>query len=158
MKKITPFLWFDGRIGEAIEFYPSVFPEMKVLGTVPGPGGPMSATFELDGQQFIAFNGGPHVRLTPAVSMYVQCESQEEVDRLWARLTDGGAESQCGWLVDRFGLSWQIIPSVLPALMFGPDRGKADRVMQAMLGMKKIDIAGLERAAAASTTSTEVRS
>ena len=148
MKKITPFLWFDGHVAEAIEFYRSVFPAMQVLRTIPGPNGPMSATFELDGQEFVVFNGGPRLRLTPAISMYVNCETQEEVDRLWARLTEGGAESQCGWLVDRFGLSWQVVPSVLPALLFGSDRGKADRVMQAMLGMKKIDIATLERAAA----------
>ena len=160
MKKITPFLWFDGRIAEAMEFYCSVFPAMKVLHTIPGPGGPMSATFELDGQEFVAFNGGPHLKLTPAISMYVHCETQEEVDRLWARLTEGGAESQCGWLVDRFGLSWQIIPAALPALLFGPDRERADRAMQAMLGMRKIDIAALERAAsgAAGNSPKEARS
>ena len=110
----------------------------------------MGATFELDGQRFIAFAGGPHLKLTPAVSMYVNCESQAEVDQLWARLTAGGSESQCGWLVDRFGLSWQIIPSILPKLLSDPDRAKAQRAMDAMLGMKKIDIAALERAAAAS--------
>jgi predicted 3-demethylubiquinone-9 3-methyltransferase (glyoxalase superfamily) len=107
----------------------------------------MGATFELDGQRFIAFNGGPHLKLTPAVSMYVNCETQGEVDQLWAKLTDGGAESQCGWLVDRFGLSWQIIPSILPKLLSDPDREKAGRATNAMLNMKKIDIAALERAA-----------
>ncbi len=151
MSKMTPFLWYEGNIAEAMDFYRSVFPEAKVVGTMPGPNGTlMGATFELDGQRFIAFAGGPHLKLTPAVSMYVSCESQAEVDQLWARLTAGGSESQCGWLVDRFGLSWQIIPSILPKLLSDPDRAKAQRAMDAMLGMKKIDIAALERAAAAS--------
>ena len=147
MQKMTPFLWYDGNIAEAMELYRSVFPGSKVLGTVPGPNGSlMSATFELDGQRFIAFNGGPHLKLTPAVSMYVSCETQAEVDELWAKLSEGGAESQCGWLVDRFGLSWQIIPSILPKLLGEPDREKAGRAMEAMLKMKKIDIAALDRA------------
>ena len=149
MAKMTPFLWYEGNVAEAMDFYRSVFPESKVVGTMPGPGGTlMGATFELDGQRFIAFAGGPHLKLTPAVSIYVNCESQAEVDELWARLTDGGSESQCGWLVDRFGLSWQIIPSILPKLLSDPDREKAGRAMSAMLTMKKIDIAALERAAA----------
>lgn len=148
MKKITPFLWFDGRVAEAMEHYQSIFPGLRVVRTVPGPAGTLSATFELDGQEFVAFDGGPHLKLTPAVSMYVNCETQEEVDRLWARLTEGGAESRCGWLVDRFGLSWQIIPSVLPELLYGSDRARADRVTKAMLEMQKIDIGALERAAA----------
>ena len=151
MRKLTPFLWFDGRIAEAMEFYQSVFPGSKVLDRMPGPNGTlMGATFELDGQRFVAFNGGPQLKLTPAVSMYVNCETQREVDELWAKLTDGGAESQCGWLVDRFGLSWQIIPSILPRLLSDPDREKAGRATNAMLKMKKIDIAALERAAAGS--------
>lgn len=149
MQKMTPFLWYDGKVAEAMELYRSVFPGSKVLNTMPGPNGSlMSATFELDGQRFIAFNGGPGPRFTPAVSMYVNCETQAEVDELWARLTDGGEESRCGWLVDRFGLSWQIIPSILPQLLGDPDREKAGRAMNAMLEMKKIDIAALERAAA----------
>jgi predicted 3-demethylubiquinone-9 3-methyltransferase (glyoxalase superfamily) len=149
MQKMTPFLWYDGNVAEAMELYRSVFPGSKVLSTMPGPNGSlMSATFELDGQRFIAFDGGSHLKLTPAVSMYVNCETQAEVDELWAKLTDGGAESQCGWLVDRFGLSWQIIPSILPKLLGDPDREKAGRAMNAMLKMKKIDIAALERAAA----------
>jgi len=149
VQKMTPFLWYDGNVAEAMELYRSVFPESKVLNTMPGPNGSlMSATFELDGQRFIAFNGGPGLKLTPAVSMYVNCETQAEVDELWAKLTEGGAESQCGWLVDRFGLSWQIIPSILPKLLGDPDREKAGRAMNAMLEMKKIDIAALERAAA----------
>lgn len=151
MAKMTPFLWYQGNVAEAMDFYRSVFPESKVVGTMPGPNGTlMGATFELDGQRFIAFAGGPHLQLTPAVSMYINCESQAEVDELWARLTDGGSESQCGWLVDRFGLSWQIIPSILPKLLSDPDREKAGRAMNAMLKMKKIDIAALERAAAGS--------
>lgn len=149
MAKMTPFLWYEGNVAEAMDFYRSVFPESKVVGTMPGPNGTlMGATFELDGQRFIAFAGGPHLKLTPAVSMYINCESQAEVDELWARLTDGGSESQCGWLVDRFGLSWQIVPSILPKLLSDPDREKAGRAMNAMLKMKKIDIAALERAAA----------
>jgi predicted 3-demethylubiquinone-9 3-methyltransferase (glyoxalase superfamily) len=149
MRKMTPFLWYDGNVAEAMELYRSVFPGSRVLSTIPGPNGSlMSATFELDGQRFIAFNGGPRLKLTPAVSMYVNCETQAEVDELWQKLTEGGAESQCGWLVDRFGLSWQIIPSILPKLLGDPDREKAGRAMNAMLKMKKIDIAALERAAA----------
>jgi predicted 3-demethylubiquinone-9 3-methyltransferase (glyoxalase superfamily) len=149
MQKMTPFLWYDGKVAEAMELYQSVLPGSKVLNTMPGPNGSlMSATFELDGQRFIAFSGGPGPKLTPAVSMYVNCETQAEVDELWAKLTDGGEESQCGWLVDRFGLSWQIIPSILPRLLGDPDRDKAGRAMKAMLEMKKIDIAALERAAA----------
>ena len=149
MQTITPFFWYDGNIAEAMELYGSVFPAGRVVGTMPGPNGTlMSATFELEGQRFIAFNGGPHLQLSPAASMYVNCETQAEVDELWAKLTDGGAESRCGWLVDRFGLSWQIIPSTLPRLLQDPDREKAGRAMNAMLLMKKIDIAELERAAA----------
>ena len=147
MRRMTPFLWFEGRVGEAMELYTSVFPESKVVSTMPGPDGSvMSATFELDGQQFIAYGGGPHLKLTPAVSMFVSCETQADVDRIWARLTEGGQESQCGWLIDRFGLSWQVIPTVLPKLLGDPDRVKAGRAVQAMLKMKKIDIAELERA------------
>ena len=149
MRKLTPFLWFDGDVAEVVKFYQSVFPGSKVLDPMPGPNGTlMGATFELDGQRFIAFNGGPQLKLTPAVSIYVNCETQREVDELWAKLTDGGAESQCGWLVDRFGLSWQIIPSILPKLLSDPDREKAGRATNAMLKMKKIDIAELQRAAA----------
>jgi predicted 3-demethylubiquinone-9 3-methyltransferase (glyoxalase superfamily) len=149
MNKMTTFLWFDGNIAEAMDLYRSVFPGSKVLSTTPGPNGTlMSATFELDGQRFIAFNGGPHLKLTPAVSMYINCETQAEVDELWAKLTEGGEESHCGWLVDRFGLSWQIVPSILPRLLGDPDREKAARATKAMLKMQKIDIAALERAAA----------
>ena len=149
MQKITPFLWFDGQIQDAVAHYTSVFPNSKVSGTSPGPGGSlMSATLEIEGQQLILFGGGSTYKLSPAASLYVHCETQAEVDRLWARLTDGGSESRCGWLVDRFGLSWQIIPSILPQLLQHPDRQKAQRAMNAMMGMTKIDIAALERAAA----------
>jgi predicted 3-demethylubiquinone-9 3-methyltransferase (glyoxalase superfamily) len=132
-----------------MDLYCSVFPAAKVVGTMPGPNGSlMGATFELDSQRFTAFNSGADQKLTSAVSMYVNCETQAEVDELLAKLTDGGEESRCGWLIDRFGLSWQIIPSFLPALPRDPDREKAGRVMNAMLAMKKIDIAALDRAAA----------
>ena len=147
MQKITPFLWYDGTVREALDLYRSVFPRSKVLSTSPGPGGKlMSATFELEGQQFIAFDGGPHLKFTPAASMYVNCETQAEVDELWAKLGEGGAESQCGWLQDRFGLSWQIIPSILPKLLGDADREKAGRAMQAMLKMRKIDTKVLQEA------------
>jgi predicted 3-demethylubiquinone-9 3-methyltransferase (glyoxalase superfamily) len=147
MQKITPFLWYDGTVEEAMNLYRSVFPNSKVLNTTSGADGKMmSATFELEGQQLIAFNGGPQLKFNPAVSMFVSCETQAEADELWAKLSEGGAESQCGWLQDRFGLSWQIIPSILPKLLGDADRARAGRAMNAMLQMKKIDIAALERA------------
>lgn len=143
MQKITPFLWYNGRVEEAVAFYTTVFPKSNVVSA-----SPMSATVEIEGQQLILFNGGAHYELTPAASLYVNCDSQEEVDRLWKQLVEGGKESRCGWLVDRFGLSWQIIPSILPKLLQDPDRAKAKRAMDAMLTMGKIDIAKLEAAAA----------
>ena len=142
--QITPFLWYNGHVEDAVALYTSVFPNSRVLSA-----SPMSATVEIEGQPLMIFNGGPHYALSPAVSLYVNCETQAEVDRLWTQLVDGGAESRCGWLVDRFGLSWQIIPSLLPKLLQDPDRAKAKRVMDAMLTMQKIDIAALEHAAAA---------
>jgi predicted 3-demethylubiquinone-9 3-methyltransferase (glyoxalase superfamily) len=153
MQKITPFLWFDDNAEDAMHFYTSIFKNSKV-GTVsrypegaPGPAGKvMSATFQLEGQEFMALNGGPLFKFTEAVSFFVNCETQEEVDELWAKLSAGGKESQCGWLKDKFGLSWQIIPSALGKMLGDKDREKAKRVMQAMLKMKKIDIAGLQRA------------
>nr|WP_055509523.1 VOC family protein [Nonomuraea pusilla] len=154
MQKITTFLWFDSQAEEAAEFYTSLFPDSRVVDVQrhgeagPGPEGTaMLVTFELAGQRFLALNGGPHFRFTEAVSLYVDCESQEEVDELWARLTEGGEESQCGWLKDRYGLSWQIVPRVLGELMSDPDRARAGRVTRAMLGMKKIEIQGLLDAA-----------
>jgi predicted 3-demethylubiquinone-9 3-methyltransferase (glyoxalase superfamily) len=153
MQKITPFLWFDNQAEEAMNFYTSIFKNAKI-GSVsrygeagPGPkGSVMTASFELDGLKFTALNGGPHFKFTEAISLYVNCESQEEVDYFWGKLSEGGQIQQCGWLKDKFGLSWQIIPSALSKLMGDPDRAKANRVMQAMLQMKKIDIAKLQQA------------
>lgn len=142
MHRITPFLWFDGTALEAMNFYVSVFPDAKVLSV-----SPMMVSFELCGQRFHGLNGGPQFHFNEAVSFLVDCETQEEVDRYWSKLTAGGGQpGQCGWLKDRFGLSWQIIPRALGRLLGDQDRTKAGRVMQAMLAMGKIDIAGLERA------------
>ena len=154
-QKITPFLWFDGNAEEAVNFYTSLFPNSRVLeitrygDTGPGPKGTvMTASFELDGQEFVALNGGPHFKFTEAISFVVNCESQEEVDRYWQQLTaDGGEESQCGWLKDKYGLSWQITPTILMKLIGDPDKDKANRVMQAMLKMKKIEIPKILEAA-----------
>ena len=152
---ITPFLWFDTQAEEAAKLYTSIFPNSRILDITrygeagPGPkGSVMTVSFELNGQRFTALNGGPLFKFTEAISFVVNVESQQQVDALWNRLTaDGGEESQCGWLKDRFGLSWQITPNALMRLLADPDRAKSQRVMQAMLGMKKIDIGGLERAA-----------
>jgi predicted 3-demethylubiquinone-9 3-methyltransferase (glyoxalase superfamily) len=148
MKKITPFLWFDTQAEEAMKFYVSIFKNSKVLGVTPGPNGiASSVSFELEGQEFLGFNAGPEFKFNEAISFFVDCKSQEEVDELWEKLTaDGGMESQCGWLKDKFGLSWQIIPSALGELMGDKDPVKAKRVVDAMLQMKKIEIAGLRRA------------
>jgi predicted 3-demethylubiquinone-9 3-methyltransferase (glyoxalase superfamily) len=153
MKGITPFLWFDGKAEEAVKFYTSVFKSSKV-GSVarygeegPGPkGNVMTATFELAGQQFIALNGGPQFKFTPAISFVVNCENQQEVDELWEKLSAGGSTQQCGWLTDRYGVSWQIVPMVLGSLLQDPNPVKASSVMKAMLQMDKLDIEGLERA------------
>ena len=147
MQKIVPFLWFDGRAEEAAKFYVSVFKNSRLVSTTPGPGGKaMSVTFELAGQAFYALNGGPQFQFTPAISLFVNCETQEEVDELWEKLSQGGEKSHCGWLKDQFGVSWQIIPTALGKLLGDPDRTKAGRVMQAMLQMEKIDIQGLQKA------------
>jgi predicted 3-demethylubiquinone-9 3-methyltransferase (glyoxalase superfamily) len=153
MQKITPFLWFDGKAEEAMNFYVSIFKNSKV-GRVtrygeggPGPKGTvMSATFQLDGQEFFALNGGPVYTFTPAISFFVNCETQEEVDQLWDKLSAGGKKDRCGWLKDKYGLSWQIIPSALGKMLQDPDPEKAKRVMQAMLQMDKIEIEGLQQA------------
>lgn len=148
MQKITPFLWFDGKAEEAMNFYLSIFKNSKV-GNVSrrGEGGPvMSATFQLDGQEFIALNGGPHFTFSPAVSFFVNCETQQEVDELWEKLSDGGEKGRCGWLKDKFGLSWQVIPSILGKLLQGKDAEKSQKVMKAMLQMDKIDIERLIQA------------
>ena len=147
MKKITPFLWFDNQAEDAMNFYVSIFKNSRVLSVSPGPSGrAMSVTFELDGQELVAFNAGPQFKFTEAISLFVSCETQAEVDELWGKLTAGGEESRCGWLKDKFGLSWQIIPTALGELMGDPDPEKAGRVMQAMLTMNKIQIAGLRQA------------
>jgi predicted 3-demethylubiquinone-9 3-methyltransferase (glyoxalase superfamily) len=154
MPKITPFLWFDNQAEEAMNFYTSVFKNSKTGKVVrygeagPGPkGSAMIASFELEGLGFTALNGGPSHKFTEAISLYVNCESQDEVDYFWNKLSEGGRTDQCGWLKDKFGLSWQIIPSALPRLLSDPDPQKANRVMQAMLQMTKIDIGKLEQAA-----------
>ncbi len=153
MRKITPFLWFDDKAEEAMNFYVSIFKNSKVVSVTrygdmgPGPKGTvMSAVFELDGQPFFALNGGPHYTFTPAISFFVSCETQEEVDDLWEKLSSGGRKDRCGWLSDRFGLSWQIVPAVLAPMLGDQEPQKAQRVMQAMLEMTKLDIQGLRRA------------
>ena len=153
MQTITPFLWFDDRAEEAMEFYVSIFRNARTLGVTrygekgPGPEGTvMSATFELDGQVFMALNGGPMFTFSPAISFFVNCETQAEVDDLWDKLSEGGEKQQCGWLRDKFGVSWQIVPAVLGELLNDADAGKANRVMEAMLQMTKLDIADLKRA------------
>ncbi len=147
MQRITPFLWFDGKAEEAMNFYVSIFENSRILGVSRGPdGNATSVTFELDGQPFMAFNAGPEFKFNEAISLFVHCETQDEVDEYWAKLSAGGGEGQCGWLKDRYGLWWQVIPSVLGELMNDKDAAKAGRVTQAMLQMKKIDIAALRRA------------
>ena len=153
MQKITPFLWFDGKAEEAMNFYSSIFKNSKI-GRItrygdagPGPkGAVMSGTFQLDGQEFMALNGGPQFKFTEAISFFVNCETQEEVDELWEKLSDGGQKSRCGWLKDKYGLSWQIIPSALGEMLGDKDPEKSRWVMKAMLQMDKIDIKGLEQA------------
>lgn len=146
-KKITTFLTFDGRAEEAASFYTSIFDDSRILSTSPGPGGTvMSATFELAGQEFIALNGGPSFGFSEGISLFVDCETQEEVDELWEKLTEGGEPGRCGWLTDRFGVSWQVIPRALGELLSDPDPDRAGRVMQAMLQMSKIEVEGLRRA------------
>jgi predicted 3-demethylubiquinone-9 3-methyltransferase (glyoxalase superfamily) len=153
MQKIVTNLWFDGRVEEALEFYTSIFPNSRIKNVSRyGDAGPgqkgdvMVATFELEGQEFTILNGGPGFPLSPAVSLLVNCETQAEVDDLWEKLADGGHHDQCGWLTDRFGVSWQIVPTALGRLMGNADEAQAERVMQALLSMTKLDIAALERA------------
>ncbi len=155
MKEIVPCLWFDTEGEEAAEFYTSVFPNSKILDVSrygeagPRPAGTvMTVSFELNEQEFLALNGGPDFTFSEAISFQVFCEDQDEVDRYWAALSEGGEEGPCGWLKDRFGLSWQIVPTRLSELLSDPDPQRSQRAMKAMLGMKKIDIADLERAAA----------
>ena len=146
MAKITPFLWFNGQVEEAVNFYVSVFKNSKVKSLNRQRGTVFSATFELDGQDFFALIGGPQFTFSPAVSFFVNCETQPEIDDLWAKLTDGGEEQPCGWLKDKYGLSWQIIPSILGSLLQSKEPEKAQRAMKAMLQMKKLDIAALREA------------
>ncbi|MBV8145990.1 MAG: VOC family protein [Gammaproteobacteria bacterium] len=153
MQKITPFLWFDHEAEEAAKFYVSVFANSRILKTVrysgagPGPAGSvLTVAFELNGVQFTALNGGPQHQFSEAISFVVNCHSQAEVDTVWEKLSAGGRTDRCGWLKDRFGLSWQVVPTVLPALLGDPDPVRAQRTMQAMLKMDKLDIAALERA------------
>jgi predicted 3-demethylubiquinone-9 3-methyltransferase (glyoxalase superfamily) len=153
MQKITPFLWFDHQAEEAMNFYVSIFKNSKIVGVSrygeagPGPkGGVMSGTFQLEGQTFLALNGGPHFHFTPAISLFVNCESQEEVDQLWERLSEGGEKGRCGWLKDKYGLSWQIIPTALGEMLRDKDPAKSQRAMKAMLQMDKIDIQTLRQA------------
>ena len=153
MQKITPFLWFDGQAEEAMSFYTSIFKNSKA-GTVtrygeagPGPkGSVLTASFELEGLEFTALNGGPHFKFNEAISFHVSCESQEEVDYFWSKLSEGGQTNRCGWLKDRYGVSWQIVPSVLPKLLQDKNAGKSNSVMQAMLQMDKLDIERLKQA------------
>jgi len=154
MQKVSPFLWFNDNAEEAANFYVSIFRNSKI-GNIsrygdagPGPKGTaMSVTFELEGQTFMALNGGPLFTFSEAISFFVNCETQQEVDYFWEKLTQGGRPSRCGWLKDKFGLSWQIIPTILGKLLADPDPEKSKRVMQAMLQMSKLDIEGLQRAA-----------
>ncbi len=153
MQKITPFLWFDNQAEEAMNFYVSIFKNSKVVKVTrygeagPGPkGAVMSATFQLEGQTFYALNGGPLFSFTPAMSLFVNCETQREVDELWEKLSAGGKKERCGWLKDKYGLSWQIIPTALGEMLGDKDPQKAGRVMQAMMQMGKIEIEGLKRA------------
>src|SRR5687768_9645280 len=153
MQKITPFLWFDGKAEEAMNFYVSMIPNSKVLGITrvgeagPGPkGSVLTANFVLNGVEFVALNGGPQFKFTEAVSFVINCETQEEVDRYWEKLSEGGRKSDCGWLQDKYGLSWQITPIQLPQMLKDKDPKKADRVMKAMMQMQKLDIKELTRA------------
>jgi len=152
MQKITPFLWFDGNAEEAVNFYVSVFKNSKVVRVTrygdsgPGPKGTvMSATFQLEGHEFFALNGGPQFTFTPAISFFVNCETQDEVDDLWEKLSAGGDKQRCGWLKDKYGVSWQIIPSALGKMLQDKDAGNSKKAFEAMLQMDKIDIKALEQ-------------
>ena len=158
MQKITPFLWFDNQAEEAVNFYISIFRNSKIVNVarygddgakVSGrpQGSVMTVAFQLDGQPFVALNGGPVFTFSPAISFIVDCQTQQEVDHLWEKLSAGGEQQQCGWLKDKYGVTWQIVPSVLGQLMSDPDPAKAQRVMQAMLQMTRLDIAALQQAA-----------
>ncbi len=136
MQKVTPFLWFDGQAEEAMTFYVSIFKNSKIVS---------GNRFQLEGQEFMVLNGGPQFKFTPAISLFVNCETQQEVDELWEQLSEGGEKGRCGWLKDKFGLSWQVIPSILGKMLHDKDAEKAKRVMEAMLQMNKIDIKVLQQ-------------
>jgi predicted 3-demethylubiquinone-9 3-methyltransferase (glyoxalase superfamily) len=153
MQKITPFLWFDNNAEEAINFYISVFKNSKILSDIrSGESGPgqngriMSRTFMLDGQEFIALNGGPQFTFSPAISLFVSCETQQEIDELWEKLSEGGEKQRCGWLKDKFGVSWQIVPPILGQMLQDKDANRSNNVMKAMLQMDKLDISALKQA------------
>jgi len=147
MPKISPFLWFENQAEEAAKFYTSIFRNSRITSLMPGPDGSvLGVNFQLEGQEFKALNGGPQFKFTPAISLFVTCETQDEVDALWDKLAAGGQVQPCGWLQDKYGLSWQIIPRVLGEMLSDKDRARAGRAMNAMLQMKKIDIQGLRRA------------
>lgn len=147
MQKITPFLWFDNNAGEAMEFYTSIFKDSKILNVHKMGDTILTATFQINGQEFMVLNGGPMFKFNESVSFFVNCADQAEVDYFWEKLTaDGGQESQCGWLKDKFGLSWQIVPQILGKVLWGPDKAGSQRAMQAMMQMGKLDVAALEAA------------
>jgi predicted 3-demethylubiquinone-9 3-methyltransferase (glyoxalase superfamily) len=153
MQKITPFLWFDGKAEEAARFYVSIFKNSRIVGMSrygeqgPGPkGSVMVVTFELDGQEFSALNGGPQFSFSPAVSFVVNCQTQQEVDAMWEKLSENGEKQRCGWVKDKYGVSWQIVPSVLPKMLQGADAEKSNRVINAIMQMNKLEIEGLRRA------------
>jgi len=153
VQKITPFLWFDGNAEEAVNFYVSIFKNSKILSVArygeagPGPKDTvMTASFQLDGQEFVALNGGPQFKFTEAISFWARCETQEEIDEMWDKLSAGGAKSQCGWLKDKYGLSWQVVPPILGEMLQDKDAKKSQRVMAAMMQMDKIDISLLRKA------------
>jgi len=153
MQKVLPFLWFDGCAEEAAEFYAGTFDGCRVVDiTRYGEGGPapagsvLTVSFEIQGQPFVGLNGGPHYQFTPAVSFLVNCQTQDEIDRTWARLADGGQPLQCGWITDRFGVTWQIVPEALQGMLFSPDKAASARAMAAMMQMVKLDLPALQRA------------
>jgi predicted 3-demethylubiquinone-9 3-methyltransferase (glyoxalase superfamily) len=153
MQKITPCLWFDNQAEEAVRFYGSIFKRCKVLKVARcGEGGPLprgsvlTVLFRIDEQEFLALNGGPHFKFTEAISLIVNCKTQKEVDRMWEKLSAGGEQSQCGWLKDKYGLSWQVVPTILPKLITDPDPARSQRVFQALMRMKKLDIKRLKKA------------
>jgi predicted 3-demethylubiquinone-9 3-methyltransferase (glyoxalase superfamily) len=153
MQKITPFLWFDNQAEEAANFYTSIFKNSKIVKIArygdagPGPkGSAITVVFQLEGQEFIALNGGPHFKFTEAISLSVDCKTQQEIDEFWTKLSAGGQEGQCGWLKDKYGLSWQVNPAILGEMLTDPDPEKSKRVMEAMMKMTKIDIALLKKA------------